>query len=154
MLIHAFCYFWDLVVVSVVMKAKAKLESIGAQELRIARAVFIFREKGKEGIAGLVAILSLYVDDGLLFGDPKDPRFQRIRKQVDPVFNIKHWKALGLHAEKYLGMQWQSVKEGSALSLCIHMDEYIDKMVHNLEIVALVESEALSIHVGHRRCSY
>ena len=34
------------------------------------------------------------------------------------------------------------------------MDEYIDKVVHSLEIAALVESQALSIHAGRRRCSY
>ena len=60
------------------LKAKGLLESIGAKELTIARAVFVFREPGeaKQGIEGLIAILSLYVDDGLLFGDPQDPRFQ------------------------------------------------------------------------------
>ena len=74
------------------LKAKNLLESIGAVELKIARAVFLFREKGKEGPAGLIAILSLYVDDGLLFGDPKDPRFVSVKKKVDSTFNIKHWK--------------------------------------------------------------
>ena len=71
------------------------LEGIGAVELKITRAVFVFRERGKEGTAGLIAILSLYVDDGLLFGDPKDPRFQRVKKKVDSTFNIKHRKSLG-----------------------------------------------------------
>ena len=54
--------------------------------------------------------------------------FQRVRKQVDSVFNIKHWKSLGPQLEKYLGMQWQTVTEGGAASLCIHMDEYIDNL--------------------------
>ena len=39
------------------MKAKNLLEDIGAEELKIARAVFVFREKRKEGTAGLIAIL-------------------------------------------------------------------------------------------------
>ena len=108
------------------LKAKALLEGIGAQELKIARAVFIFREKEKQGTAGLVAILRLYVDDGLLFGDPKDPRFLRTKKHVDSVFNIKHWKSLGPQSEKYLGMQWQTVTEGGAESLCLHVDDRID----------------------------
>lgn len=59
------------------LKARALLEGIGAQELEVARAVFIFREEGKVGIAGLVAIRRLYVDDGQLFGDPEGPRFPR-----------------------------------------------------------------------------
>ena len=98
------------------------LESIGAVELHIARAVCVFREKGKEGTAGLIAILSLYVDDGLLFGDPRDPRFQQVKKKVDSVFNIKHWKSLGSRPEKHLGMQWQTIEEGNAVSLCIHLE--------------------------------
>ena len=108
------------------LKAKNLLEGIGAVELKIARAVFVFREKNKTGTAGLIAILSLYVDDGLLFGDPADPRFQRVKVKVDSTFNIKHWKSLGPEPVKYLGMQWQTFVEDNAVSLCIHMDEYID----------------------------
>ena len=104
------------------------LESIAAEELMIARAVFVFREKGKEGTAGLISVLSLYVDDGLLFGGPRNPRFQRTKKKVGSVFNIKHWMHLGSRPEKYLAMQWQTIEEGSAVSLCIHMDEYIDNL--------------------------
>ena len=95
-------------------------------ELKIARAVFVFREKSKTGTAGLIAILSLYVDDGLLFGDPADPRFQQVKVKVASTFNIKHWKSLGPEAVKHLGMQWQTFVEDKAVSLCIHMDEYID----------------------------
>ena len=104
------------------------LESIGAVELKISRAVYVFREKGKEGTAGLIAIWSVYVDDGLLFGHPRDPRFQHIKKNVDSVFNIKHWKSLGPRPKKHLGMQWQTIEEGSVVSLCFHMDEYIDNL--------------------------
>ena len=43
------------------LKAKNLLEGIGAVELNIARAVFVFREKNKTGTAGLIDILSLYV---------------------------------------------------------------------------------------------
>ena len=77
------------------LKAKNLLEGIGAVAMKIARAVFAFREKEKEGPAGLTAILSLYVDDGLLFGDPKGPRFVNVKRKVDSTFNIKHWKTLG-----------------------------------------------------------
>ena len=52
----------------------------------------------------------------------------KVKKQVDCIFNIKHWKSLGTQSEKYLGMQWQTVTEGGAVSLCIHMDEYIDNL--------------------------
>ena len=108
------------------LKAKNLLEGIGAVELKIARAVFVFREKNKTGTAGVIAILSLYVDDGLLFGDPADPRFQRVSVKVESTFNIRHWKSLGLEPVKYLGMQWQTFVEDKALLLCIHLDEYID----------------------------
>ena len=106
-------------------RAMILLESIGAIELKIARAVFVFRDSRKDGLAGLVAILSLYVDDGLPLGDPRDPRFKDVKRNVDSIFNIQHWKALGLRAEKYLGMQWQTVRSIVA-SLYIHMDECID----------------------------
>ena len=86
----------------------------------------MFREKNKTGTEGLIAILSLCVDDGLLFGGPVDPRFQRAKVKVDSTFNIKHWKSLGPEPVKYLGMQWQTVVKDKAVSLCIHMDEYID----------------------------
>ena len=46
--------------------------------------------------------------------------------KVDSTFNIKHWKSLGPEPVKYLGMQWQTFVEDKAVSLCIHMDEYID----------------------------
>ena len=90
--------------------------------------MIVFREKTKEGPAGLIAILSLYVDDGLLFGDPKDPRFVHVKQKVDSTLNIKHWKTLGPQPEKCLGMQWQTIHEDGAVSLCIHMDEYIDAL--------------------------
>ena len=46
--------------------------------------------------------------------------------KVDSTFNIKHWKSLGPEPIKYLGMLWQTFVEDKAVSLCIHMDEYID----------------------------
>ena len=98
------------------LKARSLLESVGAVELKIARAAFVFREKSKEGTDGLIAILSLYGDDGLLLGDPRDPRFQQIKKKVASVFNIKHWMYLGPRPEKHLGMQWQTIEEGNAVS--------------------------------------
>ena len=65
------------------------------------------------------------MDDGILFGDPADPRFQRAKVRVDSTFNIKHWKSLGPEPVKHLGMQWQTFVEDKGVSLCIHMDEYI-----------------------------
>ena len=41
-----------------VLKAKNLLEGVGAVGLKIARAVFVFREKNKTGTAGLIAFLS------------------------------------------------------------------------------------------------
>ena len=108
------------------LKARSLLESIGAVELKVARVVFVFGGNRKDGLAGLIAILSLYVDDVLVFGAPKDPRFKEIKgRQADSVFNIEHWKDFGWRAGKYLGMQWQTMQE-HASSLCIHTDEYID----------------------------
>ena len=41
------------------LKAKNLLEGIGAVELKIARACFVFRGKNKTGTSGMIAILSL-----------------------------------------------------------------------------------------------
>ena len=72
------------------LSVKNLLEGVGAVELRRARAVFVFRARGKEVTAGLIAILSLNVDDGLLLGDPRDPLTQRLKTNMDSTFNVKH----------------------------------------------------------------
>ena len=75
---------------------------LGFEELRCARATFVCRVKGV-----LVAILVLHVDDGMLFGDPQDRRYQDVRKAIDRNFNIKFWKVLGENNPiTYLGLQW------------------------------------------------
>ena len=90
-----------------VLEGTKLFEGIGAIELRVARAVFVIREKNKAGTASLIAILSLYVDDGRSFGDPRGPRLQRIKEKVDSTFNIKHWKSLGRSQCRYVFI-WMS----------------------------------------------
>ena len=40
------------------------------------------------------ALLCLHVDDGLLFGDPADPRFLKLKDTINGLFNIKEWKKI------------------------------------------------------------
>ena len=50
-------------------QARGLLEDIGFEEMHMARATFVYREKTKKR---LVAMICLHVDDGMLMGDPRD----------------------------------------------------------------------------------
>ena len=56
-------------------------------ELKTARASFTKRIGTK-----LVALLTLHVDDGMLFGDKRSKDYQALKKLINANFNIKHWK--------------------------------------------------------------
>ena len=57
------------------LRARQILIGIGFIELKCARAVFTLREEG-----ALVAILTLHVDDGMLFGSIGSDRYRKARK--------------------------------------------------------------------------
>ena len=101
------------------LRARQILSEIGFVELRCARAVFVLRDETER----LVAMLTLHVDDGMLFGNGKSPVFEKARKMIDKRFNIKKWAALNEEkAEDYLGMQWIQGKG----FIMAHMDAYIE----------------------------
>ena len=69
------------------MRANRDLQKTPLRELPAARATYAASENGATW-----ALLCLHVDDGLLLGDNKDPRFQRLKAQIDSLFKIKEWK--------------------------------------------------------------
>ena len=66
------------------LRARKLLTQIGFEELKCARAVFTYRAKG-----ALVAMLTLHVDDGLVYGDPKNNSFQMVKDKINGVLDIK-----------------------------------------------------------------
>ena len=68
-------------------------------ELRCARAVFVLHENER-----LVAMLSINVDDGMLYGDINSKEYQRVRREIDKRFDTKQWKPIGGDSVDYLGM--------------------------------------------------
>ena len=69
------------------MRANRDLQKTPLQELPAARATYAAAEGGTTW-----ALLCLHVDDGLLLGRNDDPRFQKLKKQIDSLFKIKEWK--------------------------------------------------------------
>ena len=67
---------------------KVLVSTLKFEELRCARAVFVKRRHGK-----LVALLTLHVDDGMLFGDVNSKEYQVIKEDINKNFKVKHWKA-------------------------------------------------------------
>ena len=93
------------------------VETIGFEELRCARAVFTFRKGNR-----LIAILTLHVDDGMLFGKSSSREYQNLKAEINTHFKIKHWKqSSSTISVDYLGEQWLQHDE----YIEIHMDKYI-----------------------------
>ena len=59
------------------LRARQLLHDCGFVELRCARAVFTLRCNGR-----LVAVLTLHVDDGMLFGHEKHPAFKKAKALI------------------------------------------------------------------------
>ena len=101
------------------LRARQILTKLGFEEIRCARAAFVFRKAGR-----LIALLTLHVDDGMLFGNPVDKEYMKMREAINQNFKIKHWKAVGKEPVDYLGMQW--VRRSDEVE--INMDTYIKKI--------------------------
>ena len=66
------------------LRARELLPNIGFIELKCCRAVFILWESEK-----LIAVLTLRVEDGLLWGDTKSMSYQKATLRINQTFNIK-----------------------------------------------------------------
>ena len=97
-------------------------------ELKCARAVFTFRQEGE-----LIALLTLHVDDGMMFENKTDPRYIALKSKINKNFKIKDRKAVEIGKDTdYTGMQWRFEKEEGVVPqgkvLLVHMDKYIDEL--------------------------
>ena len=94
------------------LRARQVPTKLGFEEFRCARATFVYRDSG-----AVIAMLTLHVDDGMLFGDIEDQRSSRIRTQINNDFTIKPWKTITDKTPmEYLDTQW--IRENKML--CIH----------------------------------
>ena len=76
------------------------LNKCGMIEIPFCRSTFIAKD-GEE----VFAFCGLHVDDGLLIGNPQNPKFDQLRQAIDGVFNIKAWETVGSKGTDYLGMK-------------------------------------------------
>jgi len=89
--------------------------------------VFVLRD-AKNVIRGVV---TLHVDDGLIFGDPREKTYQHARRKINENFNIKEWHRLDAKSkrddEEYLGARWnQDLVNGT---ITCDMDRYMANIV-------------------------
>lgn len=96
------------------LKAVKELSTTALKELPMARSTFVAAENGKSW-----AVLCLHVDDGLLFGNPEDPRYQKLKKEINSRFRIKEWKKVPM---TFLGV---GLRYGSKPGLYDEMAQYI-----------------------------
>ena len=69
-----------------------------------------------------VAMLTLHVDDGMLFGERSNRVYQEALAGINAKFNIKEWHDLQQGSANYLGMLWRQDDD----RLVLDMGEYID----------------------------
>ena len=97
-----------------------RLNTTPLQELEVCKCVFVASQEGRTW-----AILVLHVDDGMLFGDFEDPRFQALKEQINGMFPIKEWKPLTEEAQQFLGVSVRQV-DGEIID---DMTQYIKDIV-------------------------
>ena len=96
------------------------MDKLGWIELRCAKAVFVQKKFNK-----IIALLTLHVDDGMLFGNQHTSEYQHVKAGINNTFNIKHWKAG--NASKpvdYLGEEWWHLADRFEVT----MHDYINKL--------------------------
>ena len=104
------------------LRARQVLTQLGFTELRCARAVFVYRLAGR-----LVGLLTLHVDDGMLFGNLEDIELRKIQEKINGSFKIKYWQTVSEDSSiDYLGMQWRRTAWGHTLE--IHMSKYLGQL--------------------------
>ena len=104
------------------LEAVDRLSKTDLKELDIAKSTFV---AGGSATEPSWAILCLHVDDGLLLGDSKDKRFQKLKAQIDSMFKIKEWKTLGEKPLQFLGIWTTRTPKGE---LKDDMTEYIKQI--------------------------
>ena len=95
------------------------------KELAASRATYVAADE-KTGVSW--AILCLHVDDGLLIGSNADPRFVKLKDQINGLFKIKEWKTVPL---TFLGVDLK--KHGDGI-----MDD-MSSYVRNIKVPTVVK---------------
>ena len=78
-------------------------------------------------------MLTLHVDDGMMFGNKTDPRYGALKHKVNKNFKIEDWKAVEIGKDTdYTGMQWRFENEKGVAPQgkvrIVHMGKYIDEL--------------------------
>ena len=103
------------------LEALDRMKNTDLQELEICKSCFV--ASGQDGRS--YAILCLHVDDGLLLGDLKDRRVQRLKEQINSMFTIKAWKELSADTPlQFLGVDVTQDARG----ICDDMSQYIKQI--------------------------
>ena len=98
------------------LRASKLLTSTPLKEMPISKSSFVASDDSQAW-----ALLSLHVDDGLLFGSEQDERFKKLKKDINGMFTIKEWKTIPL---TFLGVD---LKEQQG-ELHDDMSNYINKI--------------------------
>ncbi len=72
--------------------------------MKAARATYVAADGDRSW-----ALLALHVDDGLLLGSNQDPRFQKLKEQINSLFKIKEWKQPPF---TFLGVDFEKTQDG------------------------------------------
>jgi hypothetical protein len=101
--------------------------------------VFCLRDADKH----LRGIVTLHVDDGLIFGDPNEKTYREELKKINEHFNIKEWHKLDAEIkrddEEYLGARWNQDIENDVITC--DMDRYFNTIEREDEPSRKVDGE-------------
>ena len=121
------------------LRARELLAQCGFEELRVCRSVFCLRDANKQ----LSGIVTLHVDDGLIFGDPNNKTYREARKKINENFNIKEWHKLDAEIkrddEEYLGARWNQDIDNDVITC--DMDRYFKTIEREDEPSRKVDGE-------------
>jgi hypothetical protein len=121
------------------LRARELLAKCGFEELRVCRSVFCLRNASKE----LCGIVTLHVDDGLIFGDMSNKTYRDARTKINQNFNIKEWHKLNADVkrddEEYLGARWN--QDLSKDVITCDMDRYFKTITREEEPSKKIDGE-------------
>ena len=112
----------------------AKLEKLGFEPMTTDQALFVKREKVKDGSSKVVAILPVHVDDGKLRATKKiaDWFFEELRKDKDIALSTVEEQVMGKEVE-FTGMTFIERENGEE----VHQDVYIKNKLQNVDATGL-----------------
>ena len=125
------------------LRAVELLQQCGMVELSFCRSTFIAKDE-KE----VFAFCGLHVDDGFLCGNPRNPKFEELRKSIDQKFNIKAWENVGMKGTDYLGMKVYYDEKQQVMT--DDMTDYVLK-IENVHLPSVPKGKLFGEHVTRFR---